>query len=338
VGLFVSLAFARFSAPDLALTQLLVEVVTILLVLLALYHLPEGEPIERARGRRVRDVALAGGIGAGAAALAWTVLGRAPFGGGVATGVPGDRVSDAAAYYLRESKPLGGGTNAVNVILVDFRGFDTLGEVTVLACAALGAAVLLERARPLPAAPARPYDPDRHPLVLAMLTRPFLPFALLLAAFLFLRGHDLPGGGFAAGLLAAVAVVSQYLTSGIEWTTDRLRLAPRRWIAVGVGLAALTGLGAMAFGRPFLTSFYEYVPVPVVGKVGIASALFFDLGVFVAVLGAVLLVLARLGVFAQASEPAPPVAPSTPAEPDDADQAALAGGTAVGVAAAGERA
>jgi multicomponent K+:H+ antiporter subunit A len=139
-----------------------------------------------------------------------------------------------------------------------------------------------------------------HPVVLAMLARPFLPLALVLAAFLFVRGHDLPGGGFAAGLLAAVALATQYLTSGIAWTTARLRLDARRWLAGGVLLALATGLGAPAFGRPFLTSSYHYLPVPLVGKVGVGSATLFDLGVFAAVLGAVLLALERLGVLGRA--------------------------------------
>jgi multicomponent K+:H+ antiporter subunit A len=301
VGLFVSLAFVRLSAPDLALTQLLVEVVTILVLLLALHHLPR-QPAPRPPRRltRVRDLVLAGGSGIGAAALSWAVLRRPAFGGGT--------VSDTAEYYLRQSKPAGGGTNAVNVTLVDFRGFDTLGEVTVLACAALGAAVLLERVRP---------TPDAHPPILAALTRPFLPLALTLAAFLFLRGHDLPGGGFAAGLLAAVALASQYLTSGIDWTTARLRLDPRRWLAAGVLLAAATGMGALAFGRPFLTSFYGYAPVPVLGKVGAGSAFLFDLGVAAAVLGAVLLMLERLGLLGRARD-APGARPAVETPAGDA--------------------
>jgi multicomponent K+:H+ antiporter subunit A len=320
VGLFVALAFVRLSAPDLALTQLLVEVVTILLLLLALHHLPQSAAPREARAasrwRAARDLALAGGVGAGAAAIAWAVLRRAPYGGGA--------TSEVAAYYLAQSRPAGGGTNAVNVILVDFRGLDTLGEIAVLACAGLGAAALLERMRPVPPEAALARDPDRHPVVLAMLARPFLPLALVLAAFLFVRGHDLPGGGFAAGLLVAVALASQYLTSGIAWTTARLRLDARRWLAGGVLLALATGLGALAFGRPFLTSFYRYVPVPALGKVGIGSALLFDAGVLAAVLGAVLLALERLGVVGAARDrhrstprgDAEPSAPPPDAAPD----------------------
>ncbi|MCU0625730.1 MAG: monovalent cation/H+ antiporter subunit A [Gemmatimonadaceae bacterium] len=292
VGLFVALAFVRLGAPDLALTQLLVEVVTILLLLLALHHLPPA-PAEAPRPRtgaapRVIAMVIASAVGIGAGAATWSVLARAPYGGGA--------TSEVAAYYLARSKPAGGGTNAVNVTLVDFRGLDTLGEIAVLACAALGAASLLVGMRPVTERARAPQDPDVHPPVLAMLARPFLPLALVLAAFLFLRGHDLPGGGFAAGLLVAVAIASQYLTSGIAWTIARRRLDAPRWVARGVLLAMATGVAALVVGRPFLTSWYGYVTLPLLGRIGFGSALVFDLGVAMAVLGAVLLVLERLGM------------------------------------------
>jgi len=317
VGLFVSLAFVRLSAPDLALTQLLVEVVTVLLLLLALYYLPAEEPRESTPARRARDLALAGGAGAGAAALAWAVM---------ANPTPAPR--DAAAYYLEASKPLGGGSNVVNVLLVDFRGLDTLGEVTVLVCAALGAVALLAGVRPLVDAPGRPYAADRYPVVLALLARPILPLALLLAAFLFVRGHDLPGGGFAAGILVAVALILQYMTSGLAWTSRRLRLDGRRWMAAGVLLAVATGLGALAVGRPFLTAFYEYVPLPLVGDVGVGSTLTFDAGVFAAVLGMVLLVLERLGALGRAAArgtSSPEAEAAVEPEGDDEPESGVAG-------------
>ena len=143
VGLVVSLGFVYFSAPDLALTQLSVEVVTTVLLLMALALLPQTTPAESTRARKLRDAALAGLAGAGIAALAYAVLTRAP--------------ESIAWYFLREAVPGGGGSNVVNVILVDFRGFDTLGEITVLGIAALGAAVVLAGLRvtrvvPTPAA------------------------------------------------------------------------------------------------------------------------------------------------------------------------------------------
>jgi len=281
VGLMVALTFVRFSAPDLALTQLLVETVTILLVLLALHHLPEPAPAESSRLRRWRDAGLGTAAGAGSAALAWAVLTR-----------PHQSIS---GYFLEQSVPAAGGTNVVNVILVDFRGFDTLGEISVLGIAALGILVMLSGVRPRDPADPGTGARDRFPLILATVSRPLLPLAILVSVFLLLRGHNLPGGGFIAALLTAVALILQYLANGVEWTSRRLRLDFQPAIAGGVLVAAATGAGSWLFGRPFLTASYGYLYLPVVGKVGIGSALLFDVGVYVAVVGAVMVILARLG-------------------------------------------
>ncbi|CAN0593218.1 unnamed protein product, partial [Laminaria digitata] len=117
VGLLVALGFARFSAPDLAMTQLSVEVVTIVLLMLALYYMPSWTPIETPKGRRIRDILIAGAAGIGMTLITLAMLTQ-PF-------------TSISEFFLENSKPGGGGTNVVNVILVDFRGFDTLGEITV---------------------------------------------------------------------------------------------------------------------------------------------------------------------------------------------------------------
>jgi multicomponent K+:H+ antiporter subunit A len=110
-----------------------------------------------------------------------------------------------------------------------------------------------------------------------------------------LRGHDLPGGGFSAGMVVAIAVILQYMIGGTEWTEDRLAwLRPRVWIGAGLLLAASSGLAAWAFGLPFLTSYFGYLELPVLGTVPTASALIFDLGVFALVVGATLLMLVAL--------------------------------------------
>ncbi len=284
VGLLVALGFARFSAPDLALTQLSVELVTIVLLLLALYFLPQSTPPERSRLRLGRDLALAGAAGVGVGLLVWGVLTR-----------PYETLS---GFYLDQSVSGGGGTNVVNVILVDFRGFDTLGEITVLAIAALGVQALLDRlvlAQPLADASGRPWDGDPHPLILAVLSRLLLPMALLVSVFLLLRGHNLPGGGFIAGLITAVALILQYLASGVAWTRDRLLVDASRLTGAGVLVAGLTGLASWAFSRPFLTSAHGHPHLPLVGEVPLASAMVFDLGVYLTVVGATLLILASLG-------------------------------------------
>ena len=284
VGLLVSLAFVRFSAPDLALTQLSVEVVTIMLLLLALFFLPQRHAAESSPRRRARDLALASATGCGVGFAAWGML----------TG-PHASIS---GFFMDQSIPGGGGKNVVNVILVDFRGFDTLGEITVLAVAAIGIFALLHKLRlPVPQADqdGRPWAEERHPLILSQMTRFLLPLALLVAAHLFLRGHNAPGGGFIAGLVAAVALVLQYMASGIAWTQRQWRQAFHPLIATGVLMASATGVASLFLGRPFLTSAFGHVHLPVIGEFELASAMVFDLGVFLTVVGVILLILANLG-------------------------------------------
>jgi len=284
VGLLVSLVFVRFSAPDLALTQLAVEVVSTLLLLLALYYLPQYSPTETTARRRVRDGTLAGLSGIGLAALTWAITTR-----------PLNSISD---YFVEHSKPEGGGTNVVNVILVDFRGFDTLGEITVLAIAALAIYALLDGLRltsPGSDVKGRPWAPDRYSLIMTTVARPLLPLAMLVSIYIFLRGHNWPGGGFIAGLIAASALILQYLASGDDWIKSRVRLRFHLVMAAGLACALLTGLGSWAFDAPFLTSAFDYFHWPVVGKFELATALLFDLGVYLTVVGAVSLILACLG-------------------------------------------
>ncbi|MDP4605171.1 MAG: DUF4040 domain-containing protein, partial [Erythrobacter sp.] len=212
IGLVISLAFVRFSAPDLALTQISVEVVTILLLLLALNLLPKSPPLISAPTRKWRDGALAVLGGGLFGALAWAMLTR----------MPGESI---AAFHLANSKPGGGGTNVVNVILVDFRAFDTLGEIIVLGIAGLAIFALLDTTV-RGAAGARlarwqedmPHSPERHPMMFVMASRIALPLTLTVGIYLFLRGHNQPGGGFIAALVVAIAFLLQYLAAGYDWT------------------------------------------------------------------------------------------------------------------------
>ena len=284
-GMLVALAFARFAAPDLALTQLVVEVVTIILMMLALYYLPSRTPAESSRPRILRDLLLAAGCGVMVAALTFAVLTR-PYDGGL------------AEFFLSNSVSGGGGSNVVNVILVDFRGFDTMGEITVLVIAAVGVFTMLDGLRlihPTCDPQGRRWAWSKNPLILMTLSRLVLPLALLISAFIFLRGHNLPGGGFIAGLITAVALVLQYIANGVSWMEQRLPLNYQRMAGCGVLIAALTGLGSWAFGRPFLTSAFGHFELPLVGEFELATAILFDLGVYLAVVGASLLILANLG-------------------------------------------
>ncbi|MEL0621484.1 monovalent cation/H+ antiporter subunit A [Marinomonas arenicola] len=284
VGLIVSLAFAKFSAPDLALTQLSVEVVTVILLILALFFLPQKTPKESSPRRVVRDLGLAAFVGGTVGTICYALMTR-----------PLDTIS---TFFLENSKTGGGGTNVVNVILVDFRGFDTLGEITVLGIAALGIYKLIARMRlymPSSDGKGRAWSEDKYPLLLAVISQSLLPLALLVSAYIFLRGHNMPGGGFIAGLITSVAIIQQYIAHGVNWIKQRLKLDYQIMIGSGISIATLSGLGSWVFGHPFLTSWFDYFYLPVIGKFELASAMIFDLGVFLTVVGATMLILANLG-------------------------------------------
>jgi len=306
-GLITCASFVWLSAPDLALTQLLVEIVTTVLLLLGLRWLPKRRdspnpepPDWQTRLRRGGDLALALIGGGGMAWLSYAIMTR-----------PQDQT--IARYFLSNAYSQGGGHNVVNVILVDFRGFDTMGEITVLALVALSVYALLRRFRPAPESISAPRqqqfqlafdkqhangregDSLRDYLAIPALMMHWLfPFIIAFAFYLFFRGHDWPGGGFTAGITLSIGFILQYIASGTRQVESRLIILPLRWIGAGLLLAIGTGLGAWAFGYPFLTSFFRYINLPLIGKTPFASALLFDAGVFCLVVGATVLVLIAL--------------------------------------------
>jgi multicomponent K+:H+ antiporter subunit A len=311
-GLITCLTFVWFSAPDLALTQLAVETVTVVLILLGLRWLPRRIQLDdestattaRALGRRSRDMVLAVLAGGGAAALAYAVMTRP------------DR-SAISAFYIKNALPEGGGANVVNVILVDFRGFDTFGEIAVLGIVSLTVYALLRRFRPAPESINLPRqqrqedgrsDPSQaaqaadiqSPLpagamkIPAVLVRLLLPMAVLVSVYFLLRGHDQPGGGFVGGLTMATAIIMQYMVGGTVWVESRSHLNPQHWIGWGLICAGVAAMSSWFVMRPFLSAHTWDVMLPIVGRLHLSSVLIFDLGVFILVVGATVLVLVAL--------------------------------------------
>ena len=292
VGLIVSLIFARFSAPDLALTQLSVEVVTVILLMLALFFLPQVTSKAASPSSVVRDLGLAALIGGVMATISYAMMTH-----------PQTSIAD---FFIANSKTGGGGTNVVNVILVDFRGFDTFGEITVLGIAGLGIYKLIARMKLfMPSADLNgiPWSNDHHPMMLATVSRALLPLALLVSAYIFLRGHNLPGGGFIAGLVTAVALILQYIANGVDFMRERSKLNYQWLISVGLIIAGATGMGSWLFGYPFLSSWFDYFYLPGIGKFELASAMLFDLGVYLTVIGSTLLILGNLGALTTHARP-----------------------------------
>jgi len=283
VGLQVALVFVFLSEPDLALTQLMVETLSLLLLLLALRYLPQESPREGSRLALGWQALLATGGGAAVGALAYAAMTQ-----------PLNSVSE---YFLRTSKSEGGGLNVVNVIIVDYRALDTLGEIVVVGIAALIIAALLQGARPQPVV-LTVDPPDREPsLMLQLLAQWLLPLALAVSIYLFLRGHNAPGGGFVAALVVVAALYLQTIGVGISAAQRQLPFDWTPWIGWGLLAAAATGIGAFFFGHPFLTSSTPYVTLPGfewIGAIPFASAMGFDFGVYLSVAGALMLVLLAL--------------------------------------------
>jgi multicomponent K+:H+ antiporter subunit A len=294
VGLMVAVGFAYFSAPDLAMTQLSVEVVTIILLLLALNFLPRETPRESSTGRRLRDATLAVAGGASVMALSYAMMMR------------DFALPTISGYHLANSYKGGGGTNVVNVILVDFRGFDTFGEIIVLGIAALVIYALTQTVLTGPggrfleqAGSQAKKSGDRHPLMMVVATRVMMPVALLVGIYIFVRGHNEPGGGFVAGLVVAIALLMQYMASGFAWAEARQRLTYHSTIGLGVLIATATGIGAWLNGMPFLTSAHDYFTIPGITVMHLSTAVAFDVGVFLTVVGAVMLALWSLSNMAR---------------------------------------
>ncbi|MER1966411.1 monovalent cation/H+ antiporter subunit A [Castellaniella sp. GW247-6E4] len=307
-GLVTSITYAWLSAPDLALTQLAVEVVTTVLILLGLRWLPpriEEFPGPTARLtaiRRLRDLGIAALGGGGLALLAYAMMTR-----------PSPR--GVSGFFIEQALPLGGGANVVNVILVDFRGFDTFGEITVVGIVALSVYALLRRFRPPAetiAAPLRQrsttagtaaafVEPDlQAPLpdglmrLPAVLVRLLLPVSTLISLYFLLRGHNLPGGGFVGGLIMATGIILQYMVGGVLWVEARPLIRPQAWIGLGLLVAGLAAMSVWWAGQPLLSAYSVDLALPIMGTLHLSSVLLFDLGVYMLVVGATVLIIIAL--------------------------------------------
>ena len=267
VGLAVALVFLRNGAPDLALTQFSVEALIVVLLTAVLLVLPLAAPVTRNRVERQHDILLS------CCFAALVFLATADMLAGPAEGT-------VSAFYGAQSYVAAFGQNVVNVILVDFRGFDTLGETVVIGMSALMAWSLL-KADPVPAR-------DRPAaFILTATSRAFFALLLVAAVMILLRGHNQPGGGFVGGLVAALAFAMLALAGGVERARAALRLHPMVLVGLGMGLAVLSGVpGLLAHGSYLKHIWVEAHLLGLTIKQG--TTLLFDLGVFAVVLGGVL--------------------------------------------------
>ncbi|MGK5110520.1 Na+/H+ antiporter subunit A [Geodermatophilus sp. CPCC 205506] len=307
-GYGTAVLFALQGAPDLALTQFLVETLTLVVFVLVLRKLPK-DITERhlPRERAVRGV-IAVAVGAFMAAVGAVAL-------AVRTATP------VSADYPEQAFAFGGGKNIVNVILVDIRAWDTMGEISLLVVAATGVASLVflrgrtgsvERADPSersraggPRAARAPrnrwlaatgtLDPARRSVVLEVITRILFHTITVFSVYLLFSGHNEPGGGFAGGLVAGLALVLRYLAGGRYELGEAAPVAPGLLLGAGLLFAGGTGAAGLLLGGEVLQTAILEIDVPVLGHIKLVTSLFFDMGVYLIVVGLVLDVLRSLG-------------------------------------------
>jgi multicomponent Na+:H+ antiporter subunit A len=300
-GYSVAGVFLLYGAPDLALTQFLVETVTMVMVVLVLRRLPSHfseRPQRRARWFRV---AIGIAVGTVMAGMAYVAVGAR-----TATPVSVSFPELAVSY--------GGGYNIVNVILVDIRAWDTMGEVSVLVAVATGVASLIfRRAQRLHRRgpgdlPPKPPDGEsvwlmaghtveagRRSTMLEVVTRLIFHAIVLLSVYLLFTGHNTPGGGFTGGLVVALALVIRYLAGGRHELAAAAPVNAGAVLGAGLFIAVGTGLGAMVLGGQVLQSAVLDFEVPVLGHIHVVTSTLFDIGVYLIVVGLVLDVLRSLG-------------------------------------------
>ncbi|MFD3509162.1 Na+/H+ antiporter subunit A [Nocardia sp. NPDC058666] len=300
VGYGCGVIFALHGAPDLALTQFLVETVTLVTFVLVLRAFPAEIAESQGTAFKFRRALLAIAVGVTVPVLAAFAIAA--------------RHSDPIWHAIPDAAyRLGGGKNAVNVLLVDIRAWDTLGEISVLVVAATGVASLVFRSRRFGSAPRAAesphYDPDKvswlpaarlldsrdRSMVLQITTRLVFPTIMVLSVYFFFSGHNAPGGGFAGGLVAGLALTLRYLAGGRYELGEALPVDAGHLLGAGLTLAAGTATASLLLGAPPLSSTIIEVTLPLLGNIKLVTAMFFDLGVYLVIVGLVLDVLRSLG-------------------------------------------
>jgi multicomponent Na+:H+ antiporter subunit A len=307
-GYGCALLFLVHGAPDIAMTQVLVETVTLVVFVLVLRRLPEYFTDRPLRPVRYARMALAAGVGVAVA-------------GFILVAGAGRTAEPISAQFAKAAYDFGYGRNVVNVTLVDIRAWDTFGEISVLVVAATGVASLIfldsrssgirrvfdvpypEGVERQPAGPGRrvwlpgprTLSPERRSIVFEVVTRLLFPTIVVFSIYLLIAGHNLPGGGFAAGMVTGLALMVRYLAGGRYELDEAAPVDAGVLIGTGLFVAALSGLGPVAFGGSVLQTADVYVDLPLLGEVHLVSSIGFDIGVYLVVVGLVLDLLRTFG-------------------------------------------
>ncbi|MFC6017272.1 Na+/H+ antiporter subunit A [Plantactinospora solaniradicis] len=300
-GYGTAMLFVLHGAPDLALTQFLVETVTIVIFVLVLRRLPPRFSVRPLPGSRWARVALGVAVGVVVSGMALAAVG-------------GRRAVPISEDFPEPARSLGHGRNVVNVILVDIRAWDTMGEIAVLVVAATGVASLIFQHRRGVEQPRRRDLPARSPdservwlrasptlrtrsrsIVLEVVVRLIFHTVVVFSIFLLFSGHNAPGGGFTGGLVAGLALAVRYVAGGRHELDQAAPVDAGVVLGTGLLVAVGTGLAAIATGSPVLRSTVVDPHLPLIGDVHLVTSIFFDIGVYLVVIGLALDILRSLG-------------------------------------------
>lgn len=275
IGYSIAILFMLYSAPDLSMVQFAIETLTVILFVLVIYRLPKF--IQRTR--RIPNFSdLIISLASGGLMTLLMLL--------VSSHASESTVSD---FYSRNSLSNAYGRNIVNVILVDFRGLDTLGEITVLAIAAIGVLALIQLTLGDKETLSIPQRKIQKSMLLESSALYMTPLLLIFSVFLLLRGHNKIGGGFVGGLVAASALMLYAIAISPDALRKLISVKPRLLVASGLLIALVSGLIGMLWGKPFMTGLWLPQTFAVIGKMG--TPILFDIGVYLAVIGVVLWIL-----------------------------------------------
>ncbi|REK72011.1 Na+/H+ antiporter subunit A [Paenibacillus paeoniae] len=291
VGYLVALFFVIFRAPDLALTQLSVETVSVALFLLCFYHLPKLKKELVSLRFKLGNFIIALGVGTIMTLVALSASGTRPF-------------QSISHYFLENSYKLAGGKNVVNVILVDFRGFDTMFEIVVLGIASFGIYSMIRlklkedgaEGGSLKPGTALPLNGHKsNDVIFKTIAKLAIVIILGFSLYMFYMGHNHPGGGFIGALMASSALLLLGMSFGMK-TVDRIMpISFQKLTAFGILIALLTGVGSFFFDAPFLSHAFGYFHIPLLGELELATATLFDLGVYLTVIGVAMTIIFTIG-------------------------------------------
>ncbi len=283
-GSGVTLQMFLLGAPDVALTQFMVEALSVIVMMMVLRYLPETFQPVKNKSRKTGSIVIAVLAGVAAFLGVWGLMGR-------------HERSDLAMWYLDNAPDITGGDNVVATIIVEFRALDTLGELSVLGMAAVVIAAITTTLPRFPfksgTRPAPFGQSQLNSVPLRKGVHAVIPLLVIMSVVVFFRGHNASGGGFPAALIMGAAIGLIYLSRGSDEIVFG-RMTPIRLTGIGIITALIAGFVGYLHHGIGNGGFLAAIHAEAFGQHWTTS-LIFDLGIYLAVLGMLTMAINALG-------------------------------------------